>query len=80
MREITSYASSYYSMTWLGPKGYPQQANSGRCYYTVFDGAAEVKAFSLAVSEERLVDRLPAGFVLCVTPTAEKVSAGCKPV
>jgi hypothetical protein len=34
MREITSYADSYYSMTWLGPKGYPQQANSGRCYFT----------------------------------------------
>jgi len=57
-----------------------QASSAGRCYYTVFDGAAEVKAFSLAVSEERLVDRLPAGFALCVTPTAEKVSAGCKPV
>ncbi|MFL5037248.1 MAG: hypothetical protein ACJ8EC_19790 [Microvirga sp.] len=34
MREITSYASSYFSMTWLGPRGYPQQANSGRCYFT----------------------------------------------
>jgi hypothetical protein len=34
MREITTYASSYYSMTWLGPRGYPQQANSGRCYFT----------------------------------------------
>lgn len=57
-----------------------QASSAGRCYYTVFDGAAEVKAFSLAVSEERLVDRLPAGFALCVTTTAEKVSAGCKPV
>ncbi|GAB3648364.1 cysteine peptidase family C39 domain-containing protein [Ramlibacter alkalitolerans] len=34
MREITSYASSYFSMTWLGPRGYPQQANAGRCYFT----------------------------------------------
>lgn len=34
MREITEYSSSYYSMTWLGPKGYPENANSGRCYFT----------------------------------------------
>lgn len=34
MPEITSYGASYYSMTWLGPKGYPEQANSGRCYFT----------------------------------------------
>jgi hypothetical protein len=34
MPEITSYSDSYYSMTWLGPKGYPEQANAGRCYFT----------------------------------------------
>jgi hypothetical protein len=34
MPEIRSYSESYYSMTWLGPKGYPEQANSGRCYFT----------------------------------------------
>lgn len=34
MPEISSYSDSYYSMTWLGPKGYPEQANSGRCYFT----------------------------------------------
>jgi hypothetical protein len=34
MPEIASYSQSYYSMTWLGPKGYPEQANSGRCYFT----------------------------------------------
>jgi hypothetical protein len=34
MPEITAYSSSYYSMTWLGPKGYPEQANAGRCYFT----------------------------------------------
>ncbi len=34
MPEITSYADSYYSMTWLGPKGYPENANAGRCYFT----------------------------------------------
>lgn len=34
MPEITSYADSYYSMTWLGPKGYPEHANAGRCYFT----------------------------------------------
>ncbi|SRR5579875_57634 len=34
MPEITSYADSYYSMTWLGPKGYPENANGGRCYFT----------------------------------------------
>lgn len=34
MPEIASYADSYYAMTWLGPKGYPEQANGGRCYFT----------------------------------------------
>ncbi len=34
MPEITPYADAYYSMTWLGPKGYPEQANAGRCYFT----------------------------------------------
>jgi hypothetical protein len=34
MREITDYGASYFSMTWLGPEGYPEQANSGRCYFT----------------------------------------------
>ncbi len=31
MPEITAYAKSYYSMTWLGLKGYPDQGNAGRC-------------------------------------------------
>ena len=26
--------NAYYSMTWMGPKGYPEHANSGRCYFT----------------------------------------------
>ena len=39
MTEITSYSSSYYSMTWLGPKGYPENANAGRCYFTGVLGA-----------------------------------------
>lgn len=34
MPEITGYSQSYYSMTWLGPKGYPEHANAGRCYFT----------------------------------------------
>jgi hypothetical protein len=34
MPEIATYADSYYSMTWLGPKGYPENANGGRCYFT----------------------------------------------
>lgn len=34
MPEITSYSASYYSMTWLGPRGYPENANAGRCYFT----------------------------------------------
>jgi hypothetical protein len=34
MPEISGYADSYYSMTWEGPRGYPQDANSGRCYIT----------------------------------------------
>jgi hypothetical protein len=38
MPEITSYSSSYFSMTWLGPKGYPENANAGRCYFTCVIG------------------------------------------
>jgi hypothetical protein len=34
MPEITGYSESYYSMTWLGPKGYPEHGNAGRCYFT----------------------------------------------
>ena len=34
MPEIDGYATSYYSMTWLGPKGYPENSNGGRCYFT----------------------------------------------
>lgn len=34
MPEIEAYATSYYSMTWEGPRGYPQDANAGRCYIT----------------------------------------------
>jgi hypothetical protein len=34
MPEITAYSDSYYSMTWLGPKGYPEHGNAGRCYFT----------------------------------------------
>lgn len=34
MSLIRNYDDSYYSMTWTGPKGYPEQANSGRCYFT----------------------------------------------
>ncbi|MBI4594616.1 MAG: hypothetical protein HY728_10415 [Candidatus Rokubacteria bacterium] len=34
MPEITPYTDAYYSMTWEGPRGYPQDINSGRCYIT----------------------------------------------
>ena len=34
MPEITRYADAYYPMTWEGPRGYPDDANSGRCYIT----------------------------------------------
>ena len=34
MPQIESYADAYYSMTWDGPRGYPEDANSGRCYIT----------------------------------------------
>jgi hypothetical protein len=56
-----------------------EASRGGQCYYTVFDGAKEVRAFSLAVSEERLVDGLPPGFTLCVRSTDAKVSVDCKP-
>lgn len=52
---------------------------TGRCHYTVFDGDRWVRTLTLAVHEERLVDRLPAGFTLCVTPTDAKVTATCAP-
>ncbi len=32
--EIEKYKEAYYSMVWLGAKGYPEQVNSGRCYIT----------------------------------------------
>lgn len=34
MPEIKNYADAYYSMTWMGPRGYPEDANAGRCYIT----------------------------------------------
>ena len=34
MAQITEYAAAYHSMTWLGPLGYPENANAGRCYFT----------------------------------------------
>ena len=55
-----------------------EASQGGRCYYTVFDGAKAERAFSLAVSEERLVDDLPPGFTLCVLTKDAKVSADCK--
>jgi hypothetical protein len=34
MPQIDRYADAYYSMIWEGPRGYPEDANSGRCYIT----------------------------------------------
>lgn len=34
MPQVTGYDAAYYSMTWEGPRGYPKDANSGRCYIT----------------------------------------------
>lgn len=34
MAEVQGYEAAYHSMTWLGPKGYPEHANAGRCYFT----------------------------------------------
>jgi hypothetical protein len=34
MPEITRYAEAFYPMTWDGPRGYPEDTNSGRCYIT----------------------------------------------
>jgi hypothetical protein len=34
MPQIERYTDAYYSMTWEGPRGYPEDANSGRCYIT----------------------------------------------
>lgn len=34
MPDVLRYADAYYAMTWEGPRGYPEDANSGRCYIT----------------------------------------------
>lgn len=34
MPDVQGYENAYHSMTWLGPKGYPENANAGRCYFT----------------------------------------------
>ncbi len=34
MSVVKPYDEAYYSMTWMGPKGYPENGNSGRCYFT----------------------------------------------
>jgi hypothetical protein len=53
-------------------------SQSGRCYYTVFDGASKIRTFSLPVAEVLRID-LPAGFNQCVTTAeAEVVAANCK--
>lgn len=57
-----------------------EASTGGQCHYTVFDGEKMVRAFSLAVSEERLVDGLPPGFTLCVSTSDARVTANnCKP-
>jgi hypothetical protein len=53
-------------------------SQSGRCYYTVFNEGAPVRAFSLSVTEALRLDNLPAGFSQCVTLSAGKVSADCR--
>jgi hypothetical protein len=54
-------------------------SQSGRCYYTVFHEGAQVRAFSLPVAEAIRLDGLPGGFEQCVSITADKASATCKP-
>ena len=34
MPYVEGYENAYFSMTWLGPQGYPENANAGRCYFT----------------------------------------------
>jgi hypothetical protein len=34
MSVVRPYDEAYYSMTWIGPKGYPENGNAGRCYFT----------------------------------------------
>jgi len=34
MPQVQGYENAYHSMTWMGPKGYPENANAGRCYFT----------------------------------------------
>jgi len=53
-------------------------SQSGRCYYTVFSGDAQVRVFSLSVAEALRLDNLPGGFGQCVSAKAGTVSADCK--
>lgn len=39
MKEVKKYPEAFYPMTWEGPKGYPEDANGGRCYMTGVLGA-----------------------------------------
>ena len=34
MLDVREYDRAFYPMTWEGPRGYPEDANSGRCYIT----------------------------------------------
>jgi hypothetical protein len=53
-------------------------SQSGRCFYTVFDGDRVLREFSLPVAEVMRVESLPAGFGQCVSAAPGKVSADCK--
>jgi hypothetical protein len=53
-------------------------SQSGRCYYTVFNEGAQVRAFSLPVAEALRLDNLPAGFSQCVAVSSGKVAPDCR--
>jgi hypothetical protein len=53
-------------------------SQSGRCYYTVFKEGAQIRTFSLKVTEVLRLDNLPSGFAQCVFVKADTVSADCK--
>ncbi len=53
-------------------------SQSGRCYYTVFNEGAPVRAFSLPVAAALRLDNLPSGFAQCVSIQADTVTADCR--
>lgn len=47
MIAVKACGAPYYSTTWLGPKGYPENADTGRCRFTGFPDMFRLHGHSL---------------------------------